>query len=110
MAMLTRKPVSVKAAKPTRTSQPGIQQLAERLLWGNPYLALDVSCECRYGVLILQGSVPNRYLKQVAHEVGSRLEGVEAVDNQIQIVPLPSRSGWSSGGKRSSDGAMPQLK
>jgi osmotically-inducible protein OsmY len=76
----------------TRNSQPGLQELAERCLRRNPYLALkNVSCDCRDGVLVLRGCLPSYYLKQVAQEVVARLEGVEAIDNQIQVVTPASR-------------------
>jgi hypothetical protein len=67
--------------------------LAEGCLWRNPYLALDVSCACRGGVLVLRGCLPSHYLKQLAQEVVARLEGVQSIDNQIQVVPPVSRSG-----------------
>jgi hypothetical protein len=90
IAMLTPNPASGEPATPQQISPPDLQQLAERLLRSNPYLALkNISCDCRYGVLVLRGSLPSFYLKQVAQEIVSRLEGVEAIDNQIQIVPPP---------------------
>jgi osmotically-inducible protein OsmY len=78
----------------TRTPRPGLKELAEGLLWRNPYLALkNVSCDCREGVLVLRGCLPSYYRKQVAQEAVARLEGVAAVDNQIQVVPPACRSG-----------------
>jgi osmotically-inducible protein OsmY len=75
-----------------RTPQPGLQELAERCLRSNPYLALkNVSCDCRDGVLVLRGCLPSYYLKQVAQEIVGRLAGVEAIDNQIQVVTPASR-------------------
>jgi hypothetical protein len=68
--------------------------LAEGRLRGNPYLALrDISCDCRGGVLVLRGCLPSYYLKQVAQEAVARLDGVQAVDNQIVVVTPASRSG-----------------
>jgi osmotically-inducible protein OsmY len=46
-------------------------------------------------VLVLRGCLPTYYLKQVAQEVVAHLEGVEGVENQIQVVPGASRSGPS---------------
>ena len=81
-------------ATPSRTPQPGLRELAEGCLRRNPYLALkNVACDCRDGVLVLRGCLPSYYLKQVAQEVVARLEGVQAIDNQIQVVPPASRSG-----------------
>jgi hypothetical protein len=68
--------------------------LAERLLRSNPYLALkNVSCDWRDGVLVLCGCLPSYYLKQLAQEAVASLEGVERIDNQIQVVTAayPSR-------------------
>jgi osmotically-inducible protein OsmY len=74
-------------------SQPGLKELAEGRLRRNPYLALkSVSCECRDGVLVLRGCLPSYYLKQVAQEAVASLEGVAAVDNQIQVVTPACRS------------------
>jgi osmotically-inducible protein OsmY len=62
--------------------------LAECCLRRNPYLAMkNVSCDCRRGVLVLRGCLPSYYLKQVAQEAVACLEGVEAVDNQIEVMP-----------------------
>ena len=82
---------SAEPATPSRTPQPGLQELAEGRLWRNLYLALkNVACDCRDGVLVLRGCLPSYYLKQVAQEVVARLEGVQAIDNQIQVVPPAS--------------------
>ena len=81
-------------ATPTRTPHPGLLELAEGCLRRNPYLALkNVACDCRDGVLVLRGCLPSYYLKQLAQEVVARLEGVQTIDNQIQVVTPASRSG-----------------
>jgi osmotically-inducible protein OsmY len=78
---------SAEPATPTRSPRPAVQESAERRLRSNPYLALkNVSCDCRGGVLVLRGCLPSYFLKQVAQEAVARLEGVRAVDNQIQVV------------------------
>ena len=72
------------------------QAVAERGLRSSRYSALQhVSCDCRGGVLVLRGCLPTYYLKQVAQEVVAHLEGVQGVENQIQVVPGASRSGPS---------------
>ena len=70
--------------------------VAERCLRGHPYLALkNVSCDWLGGVMVLRGCLPSYYLKQVAQEAVAALEGVERIDNQIQVVTpaSPSRQG-----------------
>ena len=87
---------SAQPATPTRPPQPSLQELAEGCLRRNPYLALrNVSCDCRGGVLVLRGRLPTYYLKQVAQEAVAHLEGVQGVDNRIEVVPRanPSRRG-----------------
>jgi len=85
-------PASAEPATPTRTAQPGLQELAEGCLRRNPYLALkNVACDCREGVLVLRGCLPSYYLKQVAQEVVARLEGVERIENQIEVLTPASR-------------------
>ena len=72
----------------------GIQALAEWGLRRSRYPALRaVSCDYQDGVLVLRGCLPSYYLKQVAQEVVARLDGVQAVDNQIQVMtPAPRPS------------------
>jgi hypothetical protein len=84
---------SAEPARPNRNPQPGLRELAEDCLRRNPYLALkNVSCDCHAGVLVLRGCLPSYYLKQVAQEAVACLEGVEAVDNRIEVMPPPCRA------------------
>jgi hypothetical protein len=70
-----------------RTPCPGPQELAEGCLRRHPYLALkNVCCDWLDGVLVLRGCLPSYYLKQIAQEAVASLEGVERIDNQIQVV------------------------
>ncbi len=71
----------------------GLEELAERCLRSNSHLALNnVSCEYRDGVLVLRGCLPSYYLKQVAQQAVSQLQGVGRIDNQIQVVNPAVRS------------------
>jgi osmotically-inducible protein OsmY len=77
-------------------SGAGQAELAERCLRTNPYPALrSISCEHRDGVLVLRGCVETYYLKQVAQVAVARLEAVERIDNQIQVVTaaVPTQRG-----------------
>jgi hypothetical protein len=56
-------------------------------LRSNPYLALkNVACDYQDGVVILRGCLPTYYLKQVAQEVVAHQQGVDRVENQIEVV------------------------
>jgi osmotically-inducible protein OsmY len=50
------------------------------------YAALqNVVSECREGVLVLRGSVPSFYMKQMAQTVASKVPGVEALENLLSV-------------------------
>jgi hypothetical protein len=70
------------------TPRPDPQAVAERGLRSSRYPALKaVSCDYRDGVLVLRGSLPTYYLKQMAQEaVAQQVQGVGRLDNQIQVV------------------------
>ncbi len=45
-----------------------------------------VTCDYQEGVLTLKGKLSSFFHKQVAQETVIRLEGVNAVDNQIEVT------------------------
>jgi osmotically-inducible protein OsmY len=60
-------------------------QAAQRLR-GSSYLALqDVRCIAAEDAIYLYGSLPSFYLKQVAQEIATRVEGVRRVINRIEV-------------------------
>lgn len=68
-------------------SPPSVKESAERHLGSHRYSALkNVSCEYRDGVLVLRGCLASYYLKQLAQEVVTHLDGVERVDNEVQVL------------------------
>ena len=89
--MLAVHPTGTEPNTPSPDPQASLQAVAERALHSGPYPALKkLSCDYRGGVLVLRGCLPSYYLKQLAQEVVAHLEGVEGVDNQIQVVrPAP---------------------
>lgn len=46
-----------------------------------------ISCEYREGVLLLWGTVPSYYLKQLAQVSVRDCSGVEKIDNRIAVFP-----------------------
>jgi osmotically-inducible protein OsmY len=73
--------------KPLRRAACSGNLLAARRLCSNGYSALkNVSCTFEEGWLILRGSVPSYYVKQLAQQAVARLEGVCWIDNQIEVV------------------------
>jgi osmotically-inducible protein OsmY len=72
-----------------------VAERAESRLRSNPYLALkNVSCEYHAGVLTLRGCLPTYYLKQIAQTAVARLDGVERIVNDIEVVSPPSPRVW----------------
>jgi hypothetical protein len=56
------------------------------LSWSICFLRFTSGRSYLDGVLILRGCLPSYHLKQLAQQVVVRLEGVERIDNQIQVV------------------------
>jgi hypothetical protein len=80
------------AATPARRLDPA--ELAETRLRRSGYPALQhISCESCAGVLTLRGHLPSYYLKQVAQTVVALIEGVDRIDNQIEVMAPPSEAG-----------------
>ncbi|NUQ62395.1 MAG: BON domain-containing protein [Pirellulales bacterium] len=84
--------------RPITTSAPTgndarVALLAERALSQKDFrFSRCVSCESRDGTLILSGRVPTYYLKQLAQAAVSGIEGVEQIDNRLDVF-VESQSG-----------------
>jgi osmotically-inducible protein OsmY len=64
-----------------------IADQARQRLGGTSYQFLRfVECCFQNGVLTLRGRVPSFYLKQMAQTVLANLEGVERIDNRVDVV------------------------
>jgi TPR repeat protein len=67
-----------------------VAQAKERLHLA-PYMSVrDVSCEYDDGVLILRGQVSTFFEKQLAQEAVAKLDGVQQVASQVEVVERPS--------------------
>jgi osmotically-inducible protein OsmY len=77
---------------PRLPSRLGALEKAEARLRSNSYLALkNVSCELEHGVLTLRGCVPSYYLREMATSAVSRLDGIDTVVNELQVIASPRR-------------------
>jgi hypothetical protein len=75
-----------------RPANQGVAEGAEIRLRCNSYLALkNVSCEYHEGVLTLRGCLPSYYLKQMAQTAVARLDGVQRIVNEIEVISNPPR-------------------
>jgi osmotically-inducible protein OsmY len=69
---------------PDRSRSIGVA--AMRCLRNSPYLDVrSISCECKHGVLFLQGRLSSFHRKQVAQEAVAGVEGVDRVRNEITV-------------------------
>jgi BON domain-containing protein len=94
--LLKESTVTVIGREAERTSQkatqPPVDQSALWRLQHHSYAALHrISCEFHDGVLVLRGRLASYYLKQIAQSLVTRVDGVEHVDNRIEVVrPSPT--------------------
>ncbi len=67
-------------------------EIAEQRLRQSPYFFLK-ALRCRFdaGVLTLVGRVPYRQLRHVAEVIVARVDGVEQVVNQVEVIDPAGR-------------------
>ena len=81
---------------PSSDPQVRVEDLVHRKLAESGYFTCrskEIECECHHGVLTLRGRVPSFYLKQMVQTVLKDVEGIERIDNQVDVV---SSTGLSS--------------
>jgi osmotically-inducible protein OsmY len=84
----------VLAPPPATTPSPLVDKV-EVALSRSPYLSpRDVSVEAAEGVVRLTGAVRSFFQKQMAQELIRRLDGVERIENLLQVTwnRLPAES------------------
>jgi osmotically-inducible protein OsmY len=87
----------------TQSRHLDTSELAERRLRGRGYPALQcITCDFRSGVLTLRGQLPTYYLKQVALAAVAAVEGVERIDDQIEVATPPTEPSRARRGARHS--------
>lgn len=70
----------------TTTTTAAIGELAQRRLRESPYFFLRwLTCQFDRGVLTVRGRVPNRRLREFAERIVARVDGVHAVNNQVEV-------------------------
>jgi len=62
------------------------EDLAERLIFRQEIDSTDVSIEVRSGVVMLEGSVPARWMKHRIEDIAAATRGVHDVQNRIRVV------------------------
>jgi osmotically-inducible protein OsmY len=76
---------------PLVKQREAIEALVEARMRHSGYYELrEVSCDFHEGVLTLRGCVTSYYLKQLAQSLVLRLEGVEELNNRLEVrTPRP---------------------
>ncbi len=70
----------------TDTIAPSMGELAELRLRESPYYFFRVlTCHADRGVLTLRGTVPHHRLRAIAERIVARVDGVQTINNQIEI-------------------------
>jgi hypothetical protein len=63
-----------------------IEGMAEtRLHQSNDVELRQIRCNYRRGILTLYGTVSNFHVRQIAQELIKDLEGIDIIDNQIEV-------------------------
>lgn len=67
--------------------EPALENRVHDALQQNPYLVnRQLRFEAQQGRVVLRGTVASYYQKQMAQEALRRLEGVEHIENQLEVA------------------------
>jgi hypothetical protein len=79
-------------AVPARAPQSRrIAGAVQRQLQQSPYRSIrTLQCEYESGALVLRGSLPTFYLKQLAQSIALRVPGVAAIRDLIEVAYQPA--------------------
>jgi osmotically-inducible protein OsmY len=73
--------------------ETAVEEAYNRLSNASHYFLRRILCEYDNGTLFVSGKVPSYYLKQLVHSRLRGIEGVQQIEDQIQVV---SPTGLSS--------------
>jgi hypothetical protein len=89
---------------------PELEEMLSLRLQRSSYLALrNIRCICRDGVIILRGSLPTHYLKQLLLEIVAEIAGGYAIENEIGVIGPGQREpiGRAGDGRTGEPGRFP---
>jgi len=68
-------------------SEQSLAQRVDQAIQTSPYISgRTLRFETDGGRVVLQGSVPSYFQKQMAQEAVRRVEGVEHIDNHLEVL------------------------
>jgi hypothetical protein len=99
---------------PRDVMSPEIEEALNLRLQRSSYLALrNVRCVCRNGAVVLKGSLPTHYLKQLLLAIVAEIAGDYAIENEVGVTgpsrrePVGREGGGGAEPPRRSQGARP---
>jgi osmotically-inducible protein OsmY len=77
----------IRANARSSAAETRIEKAAEQRLRESGYAPLrNVACCCRAATAVLTGEVPSFHMKQIAQTLVLKIDGVEQVDNLLEVV------------------------
>ena len=87
IAVPTAQPGAKNGSATHKLGRIDVAVLAEKQLHDNPYHVLkNVRCASEGGTLVLRGSLPSYFLKQMAQETVASVPGVTQIVNLIEVI------------------------
>jgi osmotically-inducible protein OsmY len=94
---------TVRLHVPTPSPAPNIARLAQKRLQESSYSELrNIDCDFAEGVLILRGRVSSFHMKQVAQVIAARVDEVESLINQLEVMDTSALAADNHGGNSDS--------
>lgn len=81
----------------TRSDERVLEDVNDRLTEDDLLDASDISARCVNGVITLEGTVAERWMKHRAEDLADASSGVKQVDNRIQVQSQASRASGERG-------------
>jgi hypothetical protein len=79
----------------TRSDERLREDISERLMEAYDIDSSEVTVQVLGARVVLEGTVPTRYMKHAIEDIADAAPGVQDVDNRVRVVNTTSR-GWSS--------------
>ena len=79
----------------TRSDERLREDISERLMQAYDIDSSEVTVQVQGGKVVLEGTVPNRYMKHAIEDIADGAPGVQDVDNRIRVTSSGSRWGTS---------------
>jgi hypothetical protein len=93
----------------TRSDERLLEDINERLTEDDYLDATEITVRCVNGVITLEGTVAERWMKHRAEDLADASSGVKQVDNRIQVQSQSQSQGQSaSQSQRSGESSMGQ--